>query len=689
MVTLLVFAMVQGAMSQTIPGGGSSGLSHRSSGSGASDWTLNENGYVGTYFTLDNAGPVTLTVEASGTTNDAVSPHMNIVVADTKVGFDVTSGFSNYGHTFNLPAGTYFVRTEFNNDVPSANRQLTVRNLSIAGATSVSNTNTQTTNDASALAAADTYIANFRKGPANVLLPGVASGTPVEVKMVRNAFNFGTMVQGFDATVFLAPVAPGDTTSTAARYQNFVNEYFNILVPSNMGKWQPNENTQNVPTMGHVDTILNYAQSHGMNVRMHNLIWGNQQPTWVNTLITNAGNPNPAISGPAKSSLMNAIANRIAYYVGDGDADQSDGDRARKYLEIDVLNEARRNPVYWNIFGAQGVAQIHKMVKDAVEAAGADTRLYTNEYNVFNYSNDPSGGASDPYANWYRRNIEEINNAGFGQVVTGVGIQYNSEPRAGVSQAHSPARMNQVLQNMSVTGLPISITEFSVPPSAGTFPNVVPTTEQRAALIYDEALRLIYGSPQATSFLIWEPWPPATTDTSTIFDNSWNLRAAGQALVSLLTSWKTPTQNLLVGADGTIDFTGFYGDYEITIGGQTFDLSHEKGIQDYSLTVTPGDYNGDGTVDAADYVVWQKTVGQSVALTNRDNANSGPISAADFDSWRKNFGRTAPGDGDSGGDLVPEPSAEFMLLLAIVWNNLRSTRSGLRSSTSCHAPFQV
>ena len=156
---------------------------------------------------------------------------------------------------------------------PTANRQLTVGSLTVSGAT-VSNTTTTSTNDANALAAADTYIANFRRGPADVALVDAAPGTPVQIKMVRNAFNFGTYVQGFDPSVFLAPVAPGDTTSTAYHYQNFVNKYFNILVPSNIGKWAYTEATQNTPTMGNVDTILSYAQSHNMNMRMHNLIWG-------------------------------------------------------------------------------------------------------------------------------------------------------------------------------------------------------------------------------------------------------------------------------------------------------------------------------------------------------------------------------------------------------------------------------
>ena len=228
---------------------------------------------MGTYFSLTQGGKVTLKVNASGSTSDAVLPHMNMVIADTSVGFDVGAGTNSFEHEFDLPAGTYFVRTEFSNDVPTANRQLTLANLDISGA-AVSNTANTTTNDANALAAADTYIANFRQGPASVALPGVALGAPVQIKMVRNAFNFGTYVQGFDPNVFLAPVAPGDTTSTAARYQSFVNSHFNILVPSNMGKWAYNEATQNVPTMDNVDAILNYAKAHNMNARMHNLIWG-------------------------------------------------------------------------------------------------------------------------------------------------------------------------------------------------------------------------------------------------------------------------------------------------------------------------------------------------------------------------------------------------------------------------------
>src|SRR5262245_53026718 len=389
--------------------------------------------------------------------------------------------------------------------------------------------------------------------------------------------------------------------------------------------------------MGHVDTILNYAQSHNMNVRMHNLIWGNQQPPCVNPLLTNAQSSNPSISGPAKTSLMNAIASRIAYYVGDGDANTNDGDRARKYSEVDVLNEALREGTYWDIFGAAGIAEIYKKVQDAVVAAGANTRLYTNEYNIFQFANNPNGSGADPYANWYRRNVEDINNAGFGQVVTGIGIQSIADPRTALSSndVHSAARINQVLQNMAVTGLPVTLTEFSVPSPSG-----FTVTPQRSAQIYSDSLRMFFGSPQATSFLIWEAWPSPTVTpdgTTTIVDSSWNLTQSGQTLVSLLDAWTTPMQNLMVGADGTIDFTGFYGDYEIKVGTQTFDLSLLKGTPAYSLVIAAGDYDGSGTVDAADYTVWRKTLGSTDDLRADGNGNL-VIDDGDYNIWKSAFG---------------------------------------------------
>ncbi len=70
--------------------------------------------------------------------------------------------------------------------------------------------------------------------------------------------------------------------------------------------------------------------------------------------------------------------------------------------------------------------------------------------------------------------------------------------------------------------------------------------------------------------------------------------------------------------------------------------------------VMPGDYNGDGQVDASDYVVWRKTEG----------------TPAGYDKWRANFG-TTEGTGILFNTTVPEPSSTVLLILSAAIGTLR------------------
>jgi hypothetical protein len=51
---------------------------------------------------------------------------------------------------------------------------------------------------------------------------------------------------------------------------------------------------------------------------------------------------------------------------------------------------------------------------------------------------------------------------------------------------------------------------------------------------------------------------------------------------------------------------------------------------------TNGDYNNNGTVDAADYVVWRKNLNQPVTLPN--DPTPGMVDTSDYNVWRGNFG---------------------------------------------------
>jgi hypothetical protein len=72
----------------------------------------------------------------------------------------------------------------------------------------------------------------------------------------------------------------------------------------------------------------------------------------------------------------------------------------------------------------------------------------------------------------------------------------------------------------------------------------------------------------------------------------------------------------------------------------------------------PGDYNNNGVVDAADYVLWRK----GGPLQNEVDT-PGTVNAADYTAWRARFGNTSGSGASLGAAAVPEPGT---ILLTIV-----------------------
>ena len=68
----------------------------------------------------------------------------------------------------------------------------------------------------------------------------------------------------------------------------------------------------------------------------------------------------------------------------------------------------------------------------------------------------------------------------------------------------------------------------------------------------------------------------------------------------------------------------------------------------------PGDYNHDGKVDAADYVVWRKGLGTAFTQDH-------------YNTWRANFGTTlGSGSVASPNATIPEPTTLVTLIAAAV-----------------------
>jgi GH35 family endo-1,4-beta-xylanase len=425
--------------------------------------------------------------------------------------------------------------------------------------------------DALALAAADGFVAFGRRGHATVKLPGAAAGAKVRVKLVRHAFNFGVNIPFFDNRLVPEELVPG---SPAERYQKFVLERFNTVVLSNAGKWVYHEEKKDRVTMEHVDRFFEFAEKNGLRARMHTLVWDTvQQPAWVASEDPKKpGLLALALHGDARAraELDRQIAERIGYYVKD---------RARRYIELDVINESVHKGRYLELYGAAGIADLFKRTARAAKEGGASTRLYLNEYNLFQWSSDPLSGAPDPYANWYRRHAERVLAAG--GPVDGLGVQYypdGREARDIGTNAHSALRAFAVLQNLATTGRRLSLTELTVKSQNAT--------PERAARIVEDTLRLTFGTPEADTFMIWAAWAGAAGDppvpASVLVDADFDPTEPGKRFDARIATYRTDLE-LEVQPGGTISFDGFYGDYAVTFGGRTRRLAFTRGQGDYAL----------------------------------------------------------------------------------------------------------
>lgn len=72
----------------------------------------------------------------------------------------------------------------------------------------------------------------------------------------------------------------------------------------------------------------------------------------------------------------------------------------------------------------------------------------------------------------------------------------------------------------------------------------------------------------------------------------------------------------------------------------------------------PGDFNGDGTVGAADYTVWRKNLGMTTGAfwSTGDADGDGAVDESDYQLWRQNFGTTLAKQQPSTGKLTARVS---------------------------------
>ena len=101
------------------------------------------------------------------------------------------------------------------------------------------------------------------------------------------------------------------------------------------------------------------------------------------------------------------------------------------------------------------------------------------------------------------------------------------------------------------------------------------------------------------------------------------------------------------------------------------------------------DYNSSGIVDTADYVVWRKLFGTSVAPgTSGDGNGDGFVDDLDYALWRRAYGRVVTAGTGVGVLSVPEPTVGAVVGLALAMGvPLRLVRRSLRGIATRYVLF--
>ena len=238
---------------------------------------------------------------------------------------------------------------------------------------------------------------------------------------------------------FSQPLADGRTKflgcGTSSTIWPNLDKYWNQVTPGNDGKWGSVEGTQGQFNWTGLDKIYSYAINKGFQYKHHNLVWGNQQPSWIMSLDS--------------VGQRNAVENWIKLV----------GQRYPKMSMVDVVNEPFRGPAqYKNALGGDGKTGWDWVVTAfqwARQYCDPGAKLFINEYNVLH---------DNSTTNNYIRLIDTLKAR---KLIDGIGIQgHYFEFRSDISSTNKYVYDVNVLKanlnKLAATGLPVYISEFDI-----------------------------------------------------------------------------------------------------------------------------------------------------------------------------------------------------------------------------------
>jgi endo-1,4-beta-xylanase len=256
--------------------------------------------------------------------------------------------------------------------------------------------------------------------------------------MHRHRILAGLLLTAASWTAHAAPLAEGQpkflgSAYAAAQAREFA-EYWNKVTPENAGKWGEVEAVRDQMDWTLLDQAYQFAKANDLPFHMHVMVWGNQQPEWMETLP-------PAEQRAEIEEWFAAVAQRYP------DLDY-----------VEVVNEPLNDPPakddegggnYIAALGGAGasgwewILQSYRLARQYFPRS----KLLINDYNI---TNKPDNTRR------YRGIIELLQKE---NLVDGIGVQAHSF----ATTSEWPMEVHRAnLDSLAQTGLPIYVTEMDI-----------------------------------------------------------------------------------------------------------------------------------------------------------------------------------------------------------------------------------
>jgi endo-1,4-beta-xylanase len=341
-------------------------------------------------------------------------------------------------------------------------------------------------------------------------------------------------------------------------FQERFSSLFNYATTENHFKWGVLERIQGWINWGQIDNLLSWAQSKGIKVKGHNLVWGN--------LLSGSGSGVPSwIRDKSRDEIRQLLEARVRQVVGR---------YAGKVWAWDVVNEPVHDKWFAEHFGNDYIELSLQWARETDPKA----QLAVNENNILMSTN------------WRRDYLAQLSQ------VKSLGAPLNV---VGIEEHHgttwlSPNDIYKGLDEIAKLGLDIHITEFDVDtanlPIKGTYRQGV-WNEQTQAEYYEMFYRTAFSYPNVKAISTWSFMDPGWRKTNCgLVRPDLSPKPVYETLDRLINEeWRT---NLETKSDsgGAVSFRGFYGTYEVTmtVNGEnrtaTFPLN-ENGPRQLDLTL--------------------------------------------------------------------------------------------------------